>query len=69
MIEFETNHCQVVVEGLNGSRDIDDTTMASAEVLRERLERLQGLGGLFAQIEFSPEMAALSSHHSAVAVM
>ncbi len=69
MIEFETNYCQIVAEGLAGRRAVDSRVLASAEVLRERLERLRSLGGPFADVEFSPQMAKLSRRRSAVAVM
>ena len=68
MIEFETNHYQVVSDSLANDA-VDENAMASLEILSERLERVKQLGGAFADIEFSSAAEQLRARRSAVAVM
>lgn len=55
----EKDALEVVSRALAGQQDNDDQTLAAAELLAERLERVKKAGALFAQIDFSPQMKAL----------
>ena len=68
MIEMDSNHFQVIEESIHGSRAVDEQTFASLEILRERLERLKKLDGMFCGVEFSPAVKKLWQHKSTVAV-
>jgi hypothetical protein len=68
MLELYPNHCEVVKDSLNGTRAIDEQTLASLEVLNDRLERVKKLGGKFASIAFSPAAEQLRKQSSKLAV-
>ena len=68
MIGMDSKHCQIVVQSLSGERAIDEQSIASIEVLGERLERVNKLGAAFSGIEFSPEALELVSRKREVAV-
>jgi hypothetical protein len=68
MIE-STDHCRIVNESLNGSRQVDDQVFCSVAVLGERLERLRGLSERFEGISFSPEVEVLMKHKAVVAAV
>jgi aspartyl/asparaginyl-tRNA synthetase len=68
MIGMDLNHCQVVGKGLTGKRAVDEQTLASLEILTERLERLKKLDKTFSRIEFSSAVEKLKSRRNAVAV-
>jgi hypothetical protein len=68
MIEC-TDHCRIVNESLNGSRQVDDQVFCSLAVLSERLERLRGLSEGFEGISFSPEVEVLKKQKSVVAAV
>jgi hypothetical protein len=63
-----TDHCRIVNESLNGSRQVDEQVFCSVAVLSERLERLRGLSERFEGISFSPEVEVLMKHKAVVAV-
>ncbi len=68
MIEI-TDHCRIVNESLNGSRQVDERVFCSLAVLSERLERLRGLSEKFEGISFSPEVDVLMKHKAVVAAV
>ena len=68
MIGMDLNHCQIVEQGLTGERTVDEQTLASLEILAERLERLKKLDGAFSSIEFSSAVKKLKTRRNAVAV-
>jgi hypothetical protein len=68
MMEAALNCCRIVSESLTGEREIDERTFASIAILTERLSRLKGLGGLFADIGFSTNVKRLKSRADAVLV-
>jgi len=68
MIEMDSNHCRIVEKSLTGERAVDEQTLASLEILTERLERLKKLDGLFSGIEFSSAVKRLKTRKNAVAV-
>jgi hypothetical protein len=65
---MDSDHFQVVVESLTGQREVDDHTFDSLAVLSERLERVRGLDGAFARIEFSPDVEQLQSQRRTASV-
>jgi len=65
---MDSNHCQIVEKSLTGERAVDEQTLASLEILTERLERLKKLDGLFSGIEFSSAVEKLKTRKNAVAV-
>ncbi len=68
MIGMDLNHCQIVGKGLAGERAVDEQTLASLEILTERLERLKKLDKAFSCIEFSSAVEKLKSRRNTVAV-
>lgn len=68
MLELYPDHCEVVKEGLKGTRAIDEQTFASLEVLNDRLERVKKLGGKFVNIAFSPAAEHLRKQSGKLAV-
>lgn len=68
MIGMDSEHCQIVEKTLAGQREADEKTFASLEILSERLERLNKLGGLFSNIEFSSAVRELAGKKISVAV-
>jgi hypothetical protein len=68
MIGMDLNHCRIVEKVLTGERAVDEQTLASLEILAERLERLKKLDKLFSSIEFSSAVKKLKTHRNALAV-
>ncbi len=69
MTEAGMNHFQTVKESLfSGRRELDEQTFASVAVLRERLERVKGLGGAFSRVAFSQGLEELIGRRSALPV-
>ncbi len=68
MIGMDLNHCQIVEKSLAGKRAVDEKTLASLEILTERLERLRKLDKSFANIEFSSAVERLKGRKNKVAV-
>jgi hypothetical protein len=68
MIGMESRHCQIVTETLNGTRPADNQSLASMEILSQRLEKLQKLNKAFAKIELSSQAKELMKQKSALAV-
>lgn len=64
-----TDHCRIVNESLNDSRQVDEQVFCSVAVLSERLERLRGLSERFEAISFSPEVEVLKKQKSVVAAV
>lgn len=63
-----TNHCQVVLESINGERFFDEQTFASLTILSERLDRLKGMSAGFDEISFSPVITKLLRQKNELAV-
>jgi len=59
MFEIHTKHCQIVKDALQGKRTFDEETLASLEVLDERLKRLKKLDKLFNNVDFSAAVKKL----------
>ncbi|MFA5238207.1 MAG: hypothetical protein WC476_00685 [Phycisphaerae bacterium] len=68
MIGMDLNHCRIVEKGLTGERAVDEQTLASLEILSERLDRLKKLDSMFSGIEFSSAVRNLKARRNAVAV-
>jgi hypothetical protein len=68
MIGMDLNHYQIVEQGLTGERAVDEQTLASVEILSERLDRLKKLDKIFSGIEFSSVVKKLKSRRNIVAV-
>ena len=56
-------------KSLSGERTVDERTLASLEVLSERLERLKGMDSVFSGVEFSSAVSNLINKDSAVAAV
>ncbi len=56
---MDSNYCKILKQSLDGQRDIDEQTFASAQILSERLQRLKKLDKLFSGVEFSPAVSEL----------
>jgi hypothetical protein len=65
---MDLNHYQIVEKGLTGERAVDEQTLASLEILAERLERLKKLDKTFSRIEFSSAVEKLRGRRNAVAI-
>ena len=68
MIEI-TDHCRIVNESLNGTRQVDEQVFCSVAVLSERLEQLKALSERFEGISFSPEVEVLKKHKAVIAAV
>jgi hypothetical protein len=68
MIGLNMDHFDVVRDGLDGTKAIDEQTLASLEVLNDRLESVRKLGGKFAGVAFSPDAESLMKQSSRLAV-
>ena len=68
MITMETEHCEIVVESLSGKRGTDEQTFSSIAVLSDRLDQLKKTHRAFVDIEFSPEVQALSEQEMMLAL-
>ena len=68
MLELYADHCEVVNGALQGTKTADEHTFASLEVLNDRLERVKKLGGMFANVAFSPAAENLRKQSSKLAV-
>jgi len=53
------NPTEVLRQGLNGQRPVDDAVLMSAAVLSDRLELLKRSSPMFEAISFSPEVEAM----------
>ena len=68
MIKTELDHCRVVMEVMADKRTVNEEALASIDVLKERLDRLQQMGRQYASICFSPMAQRLSAHAGVMAV-
>ncbi|MDD5326309.1 MAG: hypothetical protein PHY02_00660 [Phycisphaerae bacterium] len=68
MIGMDLNHCRIVEKTLTGESAVDEQTLASLEILTERLDRLKKLDSIFSGIEFSSAVRNLKTRRNAVAV-
>jgi len=60
MLATHTDEIRVVQESLRGRRPVDEATLASVDVLGERLEQLKRASGLFAGVMFSEHVKHLA---------
>jgi hypothetical protein len=68
MFTIEQDHCEIVRDSLAGSRNIDEQTFASINILAERLENVHKQHRTFIDIEFSPHVQALAEQEMKLAV-
>ena len=68
MMTIETDHCQTVTKSLSGERSTDEQTFSSVAVLSNRLDQLKKMHRVFVDIEFSPEVQALSQQEIMLAL-
>lgn len=66
---MDGSYCQIVARTLAGERPVDEQTHASVAVLAERLERLKSHGGLFADIEFSPDLLRMRERSESISIV
>lgn len=62
------DHCRIVHESIAGIRAIDEQVLDSVSELAQRLERLRKTHRAFLDIEFSPQLQAITSGEMALAV-
>ena len=68
MITMETDHCRIVTQSLSGRRSADEQTFSSIAVLSDRLDQLKKMHRAFVDVEFSPEVQALSQQEMMLAL-
>jgi len=61
MLATYTDDVKIVQASLRGSRPVDRKTMASVDVLVEKLERLKMSSRLFAGVDFSDHVKRLAA--------
>ncbi len=59
---------EVLRQGLNGQRPVDEDVTASATLLADRLARLKAMSPMFQTVSFSPEIEAMMATNMAMAV-
>lgn len=59
---------EVLRQGLNGQRPVDEDVISSVSLLADRLSRLQALNPMFETVSFSPEVEAMMATKMAMAV-
>lgn len=59
---------EVLRQGLNGQRPVDEDVAASAALLADQLARLKALDPMFRTVSFSPEIEAMMATNMAMAV-
>jgi hypothetical protein len=69
MTDLFKDHCEVVQESLHGTRETDDRTFASLEILKDRLDRVKKMNPKYAIIEFSPAAERLRKNSNKLAVV
>ena len=62
---MDMNYFQVLKDSVVGNREVDEQTLASMEILNERLERLKQLDKSFAKVGFSPAVRKLAKQKHA----
>ena len=62
------NEIEVLRQGLDGQRSVDEEFMASAAVLADRLEMLKRTSPLFEAVSFSPEVETIMAQHMTAVV-
>ena len=68
MITADKNYCQIVMDSLAGKREVDEKTMASVAILREKLERLKSLNEAFNSVAFSAAVEKLINQQTPASV-
>lgn len=59
---------EILRQGLNGQRPVDEDVMSSVTLLADRLGRLQAMSPMFEAVCFSPEVEAMMATNMAMAV-
>jgi len=65
---MESKHYQRVMDSLSGDRAIDEQTLSSIEILRDRLEQLKKADSIFAEVEFSSFVEQMAKSQQKLAV-
>ena len=68
MIATDSNHCKIVRDSITGKRQVDNKTLTSLEVLKDRLERLKRCDSTFEPVKLSNYAKKLTTVKKAVAV-
>ena len=68
MSTLQIDHCEVVAGSLSGERVADEQTFSSIAVLSDRLEQLRKMHRAFVDVDFSPEVQALSEQEMMLAL-
>jgi hypothetical protein len=69
MTDLFKDHCEVVQDSLHGTRETDDRTFASLEILKDRLDRVKRMSPKFAIVEFSPAVYKMRKSSNKLAVV
>ena len=59
---------EVLRQGLDGTRLVDEDVVSSAVLLADRLSRLKTISPMFEAVSFSPDIEAMMAEHMAAAV-
>ena len=62
------DHCQIISDSMDAKRAVDGTTYEALEVLSERLQRMQQLGGAYSRIGFSSHVKKLAKRERALTI-
>ena len=57
---------EVLSQGLNGERLVDDDVISSAAMLADKLARLKAQSPMFEMVCFSPDVEAMLAEHLAM---
>ncbi len=65
---MDSKHFQIVRKSLNSNKTVGEETLASVEILKDRLERVKSLGRAFSKISFSSAVEKLAKQKSPLTV-
>jgi len=69
MFETQLNHYELLRKTLNGERPIDTKTLASIEILKDRLKHLKDSHSAFGEVSLSSEVRQLFRQRAKFAVV
>jgi hypothetical protein len=69
MTDLFRDHCEVVQDSLHGTRETDERTFASLEILKDRLDKVKRMSPKLAIVEFSPAIDKMRKSSNKLAVV
>jgi hypothetical protein len=69
MTDLFKDHCEVVQDSLHGTRETDERTFASLEILKDRLDKVKRMSPKLAIVEFSPAIDKMRKSSNKLAVV